>query len=597
MKKRKRLIWQIYPSFLLITIISVTAVSWYAARAFRHFYYEQTANDLNARGRLLVKQITHYLTPMNQEAVDQICKETGRKSLTRITVVLENGRVIGDTDWNPRQMDNHANRPEIVSARSGRIGTAVRFSDTLGKNMMYVAIPIPPSGPVSAVLRTSVSVSSVDREVRYIQLQIVLGGVLIALVIAGISLYVTSRLSRPLVEMKRGAVQFAEGNLKHRLPFPESEEMAELAEALNRMAAQLDDRIRIIIEQRNELETVLSSMEEGVIAIDKGERVLNMNQAAAHMFQIDATDIHGKILQEIIRNTEMHRLIVKALSEDTSASRDITLYQNGERILNAHTTPLRGADENRIGTLVVLKDVTHVRKLETMRRDFVANVSHEIKTPLTAIKGFVETLHQGSIDRPDEAERFLGIIEKHANRLSAIIDDLLKLSRIEQEDEGKKISLERGPIKGIIQSAIQVCQSKADAKQIAVHFSCEDGIQASVDSHLIEQAAVNLMDNAIKYSEKESDIRVEVKSSGEEILICFQDHGIGIPKEHLPRLFERFYRVDKARSRKLGGTGLGLSIVKHIAQVHGGRLTVESTPGKGSTFCIFLPKPGRLKLV
>lgn len=593
MKKRRRLIWQIYPSFLLVTLISVAAVSGYASKSLRHFYYAQVADDLKMRGRLLMLQIGRHLSPLQEDAVDRICKESGRMALTRITVVLKDGRVIGDTDKNPRQMDNHGSRPEIVSAFSGRVGTAVRFSDTLHQNRMYVAIPIlvAQDRPV-AVLRTSVSVASIDREVRRMQLRFAVGGLVIAVMVAGISLYVSNRLSRPLVQMKQGAVQFAQGNLKHRLPFPESEEMAALAEALNRMAAELADRIRIISQQRNELKTVLTGMEEGVVAIDKAERVLNINEAAAKMFQIDSTDSHGKMLQEVIRNNKIQRLVVKALSEDRSASEDITLYQNGERILNAHTTPLRGAAEERIGSLVVLNDVTHVRKLETVRRDFVANVSHEIKTPLTAIKGFVETLHQGAIDRPEEAQRFLGIIEKHADRLSGIIDDLLKLSRIEQEDESKKIIFEKRPVKGIIQSAIQVCRPKADAKEIAVHLTCEDGIRANVDVHLMEQAAVNLLDNAVKYSEQRSVIRVDVGSTGSEILIRFQDQGIGIAKEHLPRLFERFYRVDKARSRKLGGTGLGLSIVKHIAQAHGGRVTVESTPGKGSTFCIHLPKIG-----
>jgi two-component system phosphate regulon sensor histidine kinase PhoR len=590
MKKRKKLIWRIYPSFLLVTILSVAAVSWYASGSLRHFYYEQTEADLLARGRILSRQIVELLQPLDPDALDALCKDTGRASGTRITVLSESGQVIGDSDRDPKRMENHAGRPEVISAFSGRVGSAIRFSDTLHKKMMYVAVPIMGDRSVSAILRTSISVSSIDRDVRSLQMRIALAGVLIAAVVAGISLYISRMLSRPLVEMKKGAVEFAGGNLRHRLPSPPSRELSELTEALNRMAAQLDERIRTIVRQRNELETVLTSMDEGVIAIDTGERILNMNRAAFDIFRLNAGDIKGKMIQEVVRNNELLQSIIQALSGGTAVEKDITLYQNRERILNVHTLPLKGADQEPIGILTVLKDVTQIRRLETMRRDFVANVSHEIKTPLTAIKGYVETLRSGAVDNSEESKRFLGIIEKHVDRLSSIIDDLLKLSKIEMEDENRKFALEEHPLKGILLSAIQVCQSKADAKNIRISLQCEDGLRANVDPHLIEQAAVNLLDNAIKYSDREGSVQVEVRSDTSEILIGFKDRGIGIAREHLPRLFERFYRVDKARSRKAGGTGLGLSIVKHIAHAHGGAVTVESTPGKGSTFSLHLPK-------
>jgi two-component system phosphate regulon sensor histidine kinase PhoR len=266
------------------------------------------------------------------------------------------------------------------------------------------------------------------------------------------------------------------------------------------------------------------------------------------------------------------------------------LYQNGEKILNLKSSPLLDAGKDQIGTLVVINDATQLRRLENMRKDFVANVSHEIKTPLTAIKGFVETLHQGSVDKPEEAERFLGIIQKHVDRLSAIIDDLLSLSRIEQEDERQAIEFENKPIADIFRSAVQICRSKAEEKSIDIQIDCEEGLEYYFDPTLLEQAVVNLLDNAIKYSEPDSAIHVSASLNDSEVKIMVKDQGIGIAKKHLPRLFERFYRVDKARSRKMGGTGLGLAIVKHIAQAHGGRVTVKSELGKGSSFTIHLPK-------
>jgi len=590
MKRKKRLIWQIYPYFLLVTVVSVAGVGWFASQSLQRFSYAQTAADLEARAVLLTRQIARHLSPLDPEALDRVCKAAGRSSRTRITVVLQSGLVVGDSESDPAQMDNHAHRPEIQAALSGRIGTSIRFSDTLTRNMMYVAVPVTTGEPLAAILRTAVSLSGIDREIRRIRLEIIGGGLFIAAVISAISFTISRRLSRPLVEMKQGAVEFAGGNLNLRIAYPESQEMAELAEALNRMAEQLDDRIKTILRQRNELETVLSSMQEGVLAVDKTEAVLSMNPAAGEMFEVHPAESPGKMIQEVIRNNDMQRLIATALSGKEPLSKDIVLHQKRERTLNAHTTPLLGAAQEQIGVLVVLDDVTQLRRLETMRRDFVANVSHEIKTPLTAIKGFVETLRHGAVDNPQEAEKFLGIIEKHVNRLSAIIDDLLKLSRIEQEDEDRKLALESHPLQGVIQSALQVCQAKADAKTVTIELGAEDGVQARIDPHLIEQAAVNLLDNAITYSNPGGSIRVEIASTESETFIRFQDHGIGIAREHLPRLFERFYRVDKARSRKMGGTGLGLSIVKHIAQAHGGTVTVESAPGKGSTFAIHLPK-------
>ena len=248
------------------------------------------------------------------------------------------------------------------------------------------------------------------------------------------------------------------------------------------------------------------------------------------------------------------------------------------------------AGKEQIGTLLVINEVTQLRRLENLRKDFVANVSHEIKTPLTAIKGFVETLHQGNVDEPEESERFLGIIQKHVDRLSSIIDDLLSLSRIEQEDERQAIEFENKPIKDIFESAVQICRSKAEEKKIDLHLACEENLSSYMDPTLLEQAVVNLLDNAIKYSEPNSAIHLTANLSDSEVKIIVEDQGIGIAKKHLSRLFERFYRVDKARSRKLGGTGLGLAIVKHIAQAHGGQVTVKSTAGKGSTFTIHLPK-------
>jgi two-component system phosphate regulon sensor histidine kinase PhoR len=403
---------------------------------------------------------------------------------------------------------------------------------------------------------------------------------------------VSRRISQPIEQMKKSAEHFAAGDLSHRLTPPQTEEMGGLADAMNQMAAQLNERIETIVRQRNQLQTILASMLEGVIAIDTEERIVSINQTAAELFENEPVNCQGKSIQEIIRSPALQQFIRAALSNKNPTEEDITVFQNEERVIDVKGSPILDVNEHQIGTLVVFHDVTQLRRLENMRRDFVANVSHEIKTPLTAIKGFVETLQQGNVEKKQEKERFLGIIQKHVDRLDAIIEDLLALSRIEQEDEKKKIKFESVKIADVFQAAIQLCRPKAEKQNIRIDLDCEKDTTAFFDPTLIEQAVVNLLDNAIKFSEPQSTIHVKSHRHEDEMIISVQDHGIGIAQKHLPRLFERFYRIDKARSRNMGGTGLGLAIVKHIAQAHGGHVSVDSKLGEGSRFSIHLPQKG-----
>ncbi len=589
MRKKKRLLWRLYPSYLLITVLSLGVVSAYTYYAVRSFFMAQSEDDLYVRARLLEKQIAGLLDPLNAAAVDRICKESGRRAATRVTVLLPNGEVVGDSDERPAAMDNHHDRPEIKKASAGEFSAVVRYSRTLDKRMMYGAAPVIIDGRIAGVIRTALPLERIYDILADIQSKIVMAGVVMAFIASGVGYLASRRISRPIETMKQGAAQFAGGNFKHRLAEPDIVEMASLSEAMNQMAAQLEDRIRTVVNQQTEIEAILSSMLEGVIAVDAEERILNMNFSAARMFAVDADGFKGRSIQETIRNREMHSLIHATLTTGKTLWRDITVHQDEEKDWNVHSTPLCDANDRRIGALVVLNDVTRLRRLENVRRDFVANVSHEIKTPLTAVKGFVETLRHGGMDDPEEAARFLAIIENHANRLSAIVDDLMLLARVEQGDRFEQIRFEVKPIRDVIEAAIQVCQPEAENKGARFETSCDTALAASIDPLLLEQALVNLLDNAVKYSKDGGRVLVSAETEASEVVIRVADDGMGIPREHLPRLFERFYRVDKARSRKLGGTGLGLAIVKHIAQAHGGRVTVDSALGKGSVFSIYLP--------
>jgi two-component system phosphate regulon sensor histidine kinase PhoR len=596
MPKKKRLLWQLYPTYLLITLISLMAVTWYASRSLRHFFLRHIASDLEARGYLVEKQILKHLDPLDEKGVDLLCKEIGKRASTRITVILPSGLVVGDSDEEPARMDNHADRPEFIGAIAGPRGTSTRYSRTLKKNMMYVGIPTKKNRQTLAVVRTSIPVDSIDVAIRNTQVKVALGGLIIGLLAAVLSLIVSRRISRPIEDIKKGAECFASGDFECRLPVSNSEEIAGLSEAMKRMALQLHERINTIIRQRNEIEAVLSSMVEGVIAVDMEERVISMNHAAVHMFGCDPSKAQGRSVQEVIRNTVLQQFVTRALSSKEPVEKDIILSSDGDRFLSGHGTLLYDAQGKQIGALIVLNDVTRIQKLEKIRRDFVANVSHEIKTPITAIKGFVETLRDGAVKNLEDAERFLSIIEKHVDRLEAIIEDLLTLSRIEREAEREEVVLAEGRVKDVLETAIRICEVSAVTKKIGIELSCGEDIIARFDRRLLEQAFVNLLDNAIKYSDEGSLIQVEAAQTDRESIIRVRDQGCGIEKRHLPRLFERFYRVDKARSRQLGGTGLGLAIVKHIVQAHGGYVTVESIPGKGSIFAIHLPIPDHSEL-
>ncbi len=589
LRKKRRLFWQLYPTYLLVTLISLGAATWFACRTLKQFFLAQSAADLEVRARLIESEALEHLSPVDPEAIDRLCKRMGGQTRTRITVILPSGKVAGDSERDPAGMDNHADRLEVIEAMKGLVGISTRYSRSLEQDMMYVGIPLEVDSRILAVVRTSVALTPIEEVLKSIEIEIAFGGLHIVIFAAILSYLVSRRISRPIEEIRKGAENFARGEFERRLPVFDSEELGGLSETMNQMALEIEERIQSMSEQRNELEAVLSSMVEGVIALNKDERIISMNQAAGEMFQVDPLDAQGRTIQEVVRNIQLQNFIKGALGSERPAEQDIALYSNGERVLNGHSSTLNDAEGRRMGALVVLNDVTRLKRLENMRRDFAANVSHEIKTPITAIKGFVETLRDGAINESKDAERFLAIIEKHVDRLDAIIEDLLSLSRIEQEVDREEIVLEEGPIREILLTAIQVCQLKAGPKNIRLQLTCDEELQARINPPLLEQAVVNLLDNAIKYSDTESEIEVEAKTTDREIVIEIRDHGCGIEKEHLSRLFERFYRVDKARSRKLGGTGLGLAIVKHITQAHEGHVTVESAPGKGSTFSLHLP--------
>ena len=587
--RRKRLLWQLYPYFLVISLVSVGVASWYASRVLYRFHETQTGTDLVARARLVRSHVAGLLESESLPSLEGYCRTAGRDIQTRITIINADGTVVADSDEEARAMDNHADRPEVRRALDGADGTATRYSSTLRRTMVYAAVPVEGPAGVRVVVRTALPLFFLESTFRSIRLEIVLGGLLLLMLTAVAGFAISRWITRPIDEIRSGAERFAAGDLSGHIPVFKSAEIGGLAEALNSLAAQLMGKIRDMEKQRNEQAAVMASMVEGVLAVDPDERIINLNTAAANLFHLSIVEARGRGLREAIRHPGLQEFVARTLAGTQPTEGDIVLHDGEEKFLQLSGARLRDAQGRSLGALIVMNDVTRLRRLENVRRDFVANVSHELKTPITSIKGFVETLADGAVNRPEDARRFLEIIARQADRLNSIIEDLLMLSRIEQDAEHGQVSLERAPLQPVLASAIQACQVKAGEKRIRVALSCEAGIAGPINPRLLEQAVVNLIDNAVKYSEERGEVLVAAQSVPGELRIVVTDHGCGIEPDHLPRLFERFYRVDKARSRQMGGTGLGLAIVKHIAQAHRGRVSVESEPGKGSRFTIHLP--------
>jgi two-component system phosphate regulon sensor histidine kinase PhoR len=420
--------------------------------------------------------------------------------------------------------------------------------------------------------------------------RITISGILVAIAAGVVSILVARRISRPVEEIKKGVAHFASNDLSYRLPVHELEEIGELANVINAMAERLEDRIETVERQKNEQEAIFAGMVEGLIVVDEEEKIVRINPAASAFLGIEIAEAEGRMIQEAVRNPYLQKFVRKALSSAITVEEDFTLRNDrGELYVQGHGVQLLRPDGRLRGGVIVLNNVTRLRKLENLRKDFVANVSHELRTPITSIKGFVETLLDGALRDPVDAANFLKIIGRQAERMDNIIEDLLLLSGVERGLEESNVRVEKGKIIDIIRDAIEVCDHKAREKKIRIDVDCAPDIEGTVNEPLLEQAVINLLDNAIKYSDEGGPVEISASRHADEITIEVRDEGCGIDREDIPRLFERFYRVDKARSRKLGGTGLGLAIVKHIMQAHGGSVIVASTPGEGSTFTLHLP--------
>ncbi len=566
--------------------------------AARRFHRQQLFRSLHSLAGMLSAELVAQQAAAGRslaedtEEVDRISKRLGKAAGCRLTVVLPDGRVAGDSDHDPAEMDNHGNRPEVAAALQGRSAVAERYSHTRRRWVFYAAVPIEGGGARLGAARAAVTVERFQAEQKALGrgLAGATGGIFVLAVL--LSVVVARRLTTPLKEIRSRADAFslsdADPPQYSKLPGSTIAEVHALTFAFNRMMETLNDRIRLLTRERDEQNALLRSMVEGVLAVDAEKRIRRINPAVEAWLGIRQGQVEGRSILEIVRNLDLLAIVETGLEQEGVLERRIHLPESDRYVL-VHATALHGAGGERAGVLLVLHDITRLQRMETMRRDFVANASHELKTPVTAIKAAVETLLEGAKDTPQEAEQFLGMISRQVNRLQAIVDDLLELSRIEYDAETGRVTLVEAPVAPVLQAAVEMCQSLAREKRIAVRLVCPEDLTAPLHAPLLERAVVNLLDNAIKYSGPDTRVTVSAATVESEIVIAVQDEGPGIPASEIPRIFERFYRVDKSRSRELGGTGLGLSIVKQIALAHRGRVDVQSASGKGTIFRIRLP--------
>jgi len=537
-----------------------------------------------------------FRNALSLQGIDAIADKIGRSLDVRVTIIDLDGTVLGDSELDGghlENVENHLARPEIKDALKGEFGESRRFSTTVHKEMLYIAGLFGKKQP-QGFIRLAIPLSDVEMISSHLKKLLLFS--LVFAFIAAIILGSTASvfISRPIKEIALMTKGIAAGDYSKRVSMTTRDEIGDLAKAINYMSQQIKDRIDEVISNKSRFEAVLLSMCEGTMVVDKKGHILLMNQILQKLFRVSQNPVGQRPL-EVIRNIEIQEMADKVLKSKTCIEfRELSVLLPEETTLQIYAAPvLRGKELD--GAVIVFHDITKLRKLENIRKDFVANVSHEIRTPLTSIKGYAETLLDGALNDKRYASDFLHIISDDSNRLVQLVDDLLDLSRI----ESGKLNLKISPcsLEPIVERVVAGLQKQAKNKCVTIKVGLKRGarrdtpLRIMADEKSIAQVLLNFVDNAVKYNHQGGSVEISAQEKDDCIRVDISDTGIGIPEEDLPRVFERFYRVDKARSSELGGTGLGLSIVKHIVVAHQGEVFVKSELGKGTTFSFTLLKP------
>jgi two-component system phosphate regulon sensor histidine kinase PhoR len=588
-----------------LAVVSLVCADLFLSRALERDLTERIRADLQVRLALVERRVDGMRAPPDDLGPwDALADELGQVAQARVTIIALDGRVLGDSEV-PLEglttLENHARRPEVIQALSGGgFGQSVRWSTTVSMRMIYAAVRFGRPGATMGVVRAALPLTTVEEAVVGLHRRIGLGSVLALVVALALSLLYAQIFGRSLVGITQAARQIAKGDLDVRIHAEATDEIGALADTLDHLAGSLSATMRELREERDRLGRILEAMEEGVLVVD-ADRIIVMANPAAHVLLMSVTDspanpaarraahdgdnLAGRAFSEAARHPDIERILGKTLASHEPSSGEVAVDRPRPRRLLVHAAPLAGAPH---GAVVVLVDVTEIRRLESIRKDFVANVSHELRTPLTAVRTAIETARSALKQDPQEADRFLEIADRHSERLTALVRDLLDLSRIESGHLTLRPSATA--VEDLASEVITLFREPASRRKLrlAADFA-RDLPPAWVDRDALTQVVTNLVENAVKYTDEGGVVTLRGRGESGRVRLWVEDSGPGISPKHLPRIFERFYRVDAGRSRDRGGTGLGLSIVKHLVEAMHGTVNVDSELGRGSSFCVTLP--------
>jgi two-component system phosphate regulon sensor histidine kinase PhoR len=587
---RLNLFWKLGFAFFALLIAVLLPVDFYAERALRRDYERTGFEELTAIARIALANSPQpsSLIPEHPENSPALREWVARiaASGVRVTVITAEGRVLADSQSDAQTMENHAGRPEIRDALANGNGQSIRHSVTINRDLLYYAVRFNSAGAAPVVLRFASPLQTVDEELSGFRRRLWFASVIMLLVTGVASLLVSRSFSSRVERLQMFSLRVAEGDFLPIEADRSGDALEALACSLNQTAARLDRTIRTLTEERNLSSAILGSMVEGVAVVNASERLLFANQGFAEILGLDVPPQSGSALVEIVRQTELLEAVREVLTGQPRVEAEIVTGTLRQHFFAVTVASVSAAETS--GAVIVLHDITDLRKLERVRRDFVANVTHEFKTPLTAIQGFAETLLAGAIDDPQNRIRFLEIILEHSRRLARLTDDLLKLSKMDADR--LELEIHRLSVSQFVESCIETTQRPAAEKNLHISVNLPQHTpDIAADRRRLAEVLQNLLDNAMQYTPSGGQVMVSVSSDDSEVTFTVSDNGIGIPQADQPRIFERFYRVDIARSREVGGTGLGLAIAKHLVEVHGGRIWVESEVGQGSQFYFTVP--------
>ncbi|ENI8826294.1 PAS domain-containing protein [Listeria monocytogenes] len=588
----KKLWLKIGLSFFILFFVVMVIVGVFSGELMKSTYLNMKESQLEDDAKILLQTTNMENLDLDKDAatIQKSLDPLGEDIDARITVIDSEGDVVADTKKDPEKLDNHMNRPEVtdILKKGESVGISIRESDSLGYSMLYVAVPVIHQGKTDGVLRISISLESVDAAVAKLwgNLALIFGIALV--IIAAISVFIARKITRPVREIIEVSTDLANHKYDSRIHGKISGELQDLSISVNTLAESLETQMFEIKQNEQRLNAIVQNLVSGVMLINVDKQVIMTNRT---MYQIlGETEITGKPFYEVIKSFALSQLIEGTFETKTIQQKEIILYFPREMILDASVSPILGENGEITGIILLLHDITQIRHLENVRSEFVTNVSHELKTPVTALKGFAETLLDGAMYDEVLLKKFLTIIKEESDRLHRLIMDILALSRIEQNPVAENVELV--DVDEVIEQSARTIFEMATEKNIRVTIpeKTSASVMIETDRDKLQQIIINLLSNAINYTPVDGKVEVKLIEQEAEVIIEVTDNGIGIPAKDIDRVFERFYRVDKARSRHSGGTGLGLSIVKHLVENCGGRIEVESQEEVGSTFRVTLPK-------